>query len=250
MDYHELRLELFPQGETPVWGMVLGTGYGSWLDHLETGPRVPFAKVDGVAASTTVGHPGYFTSANVTGVPVIITAGRLHLYEGLNVGDVVAPVRALAGTGITSCIVTCAVGGVSDRAVVGQLIAIEDQLNLTGLDPATGKGVFPDGSALYDSQHLDQLQNAGFDIGVLAGVRGPSFETPAEARALKALGADVVCMSTVLEVMELVRLGVRVAGVAAVANRAGAPDTDHNRVLAEVSAAVDSSWEPLSVLFR
>jgi purine-nucleoside phosphorylase len=206
------------------------------------GSQVPFREVEGVPGSTVEGHAGFFTSTVIEGVPIIIAAGRLHLYEGLDPREVVAPVEALAETGIVSCLLTCAVGTVTDVADPGETVAICDQLNLTGADPATATGRFPDVSALYDRQYLDVLKGCGLVSGVLAGVRGPSYETPAETRVLKAMGADLVCMSTVLEALELAGHGVRLAALAAVANRAGTPGTSHRKVLEEVSRAAEASW--------
>jgi purine-nucleoside phosphorylase len=122
------------------------------------------------------------------------------------------------------------------------MVAVKDQLNLTGSDPLTGLGVFQDASSLYDTELLLKLRGLGFQAGILAGVKGPSYETPAEAAALAALGADLVCMSTVLEVIRAASLGMGTACLAAVANPAGSAGLNHQGVLEIVEESAKTCW--------
>ncbi|MDF1524934.1 MAG: purine-nucleoside phosphorylase [bacterium] len=252
MNREELKELLFGAGAGgdpgPEWGMVLGSGFDVWVDHLSPGEKVPFGDVDGVPPATAPGHTGYFTAGRVGGKPVVVAVGRLHLYEGFSAIQTVEPVRIMESMGITGMVLTTAVGSVYQDLAPGDGVVVKDQLNLTGEDPHRGAGRFPDVSGLYDRQHLRFLRERGFKQGVLAGVKGPSYETPAEVRVLETMGADIVCMSTVLEALALAGTKVRCVGVAVVANRAGRQGTTHDEVLEVIGGAVESFWQPVSAL--
>ena len=246
MKLHELKARLFAPDTahvSPVWGFVLGSGFGGWLNNLREARKVPFAQVESIRRPTVSGHMGYFVGGYIEDVPVAVCSGRLHLYEGLNARQVTAPVRALVEMGVSSVLLTAAVGVVSNAMEVGDLVVVTDQINLTGEDPHEGMGKFPDVSALYDLSYVDFLVENGFKKGTLAGVRGPSYETPAEVRALKILGADIVCMSTVLEVLALAGSGVRCVAATIAANRAGTPGTVHEDVVKTVESKTEEKWE-------
>jgi len=244
----ELKRKLFPSGQDPEWAIVLGSGFDVWIDHIATGEKVPFHHVDGLSGVSVRGHGGYFTAGRVSGKPVVVAGGRLHLYEGRTAAQVVGPVRTLIGMGITGAVLSTAVGAVNAGLTPGDRVVITDQLNLTLEDPHSGSGGFPDMSRIYDKGCIDFLRDRGFKPGILAGIRGPSYETPAEVRALGVLGADVVCMSTVLEAMVLKSSGIRCAGVAVVANRAGSPGVTHEEVLKTVRMSADQCWPAIAAL--
>jgi purine-nucleoside phosphorylase len=226
----------------PEWGIVLGSGFDVWLEHLSPGERVPFGDIDGLPPATVPGHGGYFTAGSVGGKPVAIAVGRLHLYEGLTAAQIVEPVRVIGSTGAPRVLLTAAVGSVNQSFASGDGVVVTDQINFTGEDPHTGTTRYPDVSDLYDTACVKYLSARGLKQGVLAGVRGPSYETPAEVRALKTLGADVVCMSTVLEALALAGTGRKCVGVGVVANQAGSPGITHNDVLRVVQRSAKSLW--------
>lgn len=238
----ELRKRLFGSGPGPEWGIVLGSGFDPWLDRLSPGEAIPFESVTGLVPANVPGHGGFFAAGSVGETPVVIAAGRLHLYEGLDVNQVVGPVKAFLSQGISSLLLTTAVGSLGKQLEPGDGVVVTDQINLTGEDPHKGSGGFPDVSRLYDTGYINFLEKRGLKRGVLAGVRGPSYETPAEARALMAMGADAVCMSTVLEALTLAGTGIRCAALAVVANRAGEPGTSHEDVLAKVRKWAGRHW--------
>jgi purine-nucleoside phosphorylase len=244
----ELRERLFSTGAGPEWGLVLGSGFDVWLDHLSPGEKVSFHSLDGLSPALVPGHGGFFTAGCVSGKPVAVVAGRLHLYENRTAEQVVEPVRALHDMGVSSVLLTTAVGGVNPDLISGDRVVVTDQLNLTAEDPHAGKGVFPDTSLLYDRGYIEFLSNRGLKRGVLAGVRGPSYETPAEVRALEVMGADIVCMSTVLEALALSGAGIKCVGVAVVANRAGNSGITHEGVLQTVRASAEGIWPVVSAL--
>jgi purine-nucleoside phosphorylase len=244
----ELQTKLFGSGPRPEWGFVLGSGFDVWLEHLSTGERVSFGDVDGLSATSVSGHEGYFTAASIGGKPVVIAVGRLHLYEGLTAAQAIEPVRILRSMGASGVLLTTAVGSVNQNLVSGEGVVITDQINLTGADPNEGTARFPDVSGLYDPACVRFLSDQGLRRGVLAGVRGPSCETPAEVRALEALGADIVCMSTVLEALALAGTGTRCVGVAVVGNRAGCPGITHDDVLRVVRRSAQNVWQAVSAL--
>ena len=248
MNREELRKKLFRAGPGPEWGLVLGSGFDVWLDHLSPGERVYFHSVDGLPPALVPGHGGFFTTGRVSGKQVAVVAGRLHLYEGWTADQVVEPVRWLHHMGVSSVLLTTAVGAVNPELTSGDRVVITDQLNLTAEDPHSGKGVFPDMSLLYDRSYLEFLSARGLKRGVLAGVRGPSYETPAEVKALEVMGADMVCMSTVLEALALRGAGIKCVGVAVVANRAGSAGTTHESVLETVRSSAEGLWPVVSAL--
>jgi len=210
--------------------LVLGSGLASLADHLEGGRALPFSSVPGMGDTSVVGHPGRFVTGALGGVPVVLMQGRLHPYEGHGLSTVVLGVRAMLRLGAGTLIVTNAAGGLRTELAGGSIMAIDDHLNLTGLncllganDPALGPR-FPDMSAAY-APELRALAHAAAEelgltlhSGVYAGVLGPSYETPAEVRMLATLGASAVGMSTVQEVIAARHMGARVLGLSCITN--------------------------------
>jgi purine-nucleoside phosphorylase len=216
----------------PVVGLVLGSGLGALADRLEGAVSIPYLEIPEFPAVSVAGHAGRLVMGTLGGVPVAVMQGRVHAYEGWSAEDLTFGVRLLAATGVRALLVTNAAGAVNPALAPGDLVRITDQLNLTGQNPLTGPNDerigprFPDMTEPYDPQ-LGALLDASaarlgipLGTGVYAGVAGPSYETPAEIRMLRTLGADLVGMSTVLEVIAARHAGIRVAAVSLVTNLA------------------------------
>jgi purine-nucleoside phosphorylase len=230
--------------ETPVAFIVLGSGLGPAGDAVEEARSLPFSSLPGYAGSTVVGHDGRFVAGRVAGKPVLISRGRIHLYEGHAPHTVALPQRAAATMGIPVMIATNAVGGVDPGLAIGDVVLVTDHLNLQGTSPLEGPNLdglgprFPGMGAAYDAglgeSALAAAADAGIRLrpGVLAALRGPAYETPAEVRMLRTLGADVVGMSTVPEVTAAVHAGMRVAVLSLVTNAAGGAGLAHDDVIA------------------
>jgi purine-nucleoside phosphorylase len=215
----------------PQLGLVLGSGLGAFVEQLADRVVVPYREIPHFSEAHVPGHAGNLCFGRLGQATVACLQGRVHAYEGHPVARVVFGVRVLAALGCRAVLVTNAAGGIRDDLGPGELMLIQDHLNLTGRNPLVGPERpdaprFPDMTEAYDAglRSLGRLAadelNLGLKEGVYAGVLGPSYETPAEIRMLRALGADAVGMSTVLEVLELRSLGVRVAGLSAITNRA------------------------------
>jgi purine-nucleoside phosphorylase len=216
--------------------VVLGSGLGAFADRLAHQAVVPYEEIPAFPISKVAGHAGRLVVGELEtpGGPVVVATmqGRVHAYEGWPAAEVAFPARVLCGLGVKALLVTNAAGGVDPSFAPGDLVRITDHLNLTGQNPLTGPNDerlgprFPDMSAPYDpalGALLDEAARAvGVPLGhgVYAGVLGPSYETPAEIRMLRTLGADLVGMSTVHEVIAARHQGVRVAGLSVVTNLA------------------------------
>ncbi len=218
-------------GRAPV-GIVLGSGLAESLDALEHPQFLPYAEIPGLPPTKTAGHPGALLHGRCNDVPVLALCGRVHVYEGRPGADVCAGVRLLSILGVHTLLVTSAVGSADPELRPGQLMLVEDHLNLSGVnvlagdeDPRLGPR-FPDMTGAYDPEVLAVLEEtaarAGIPTqrGVLAMFAGPSYETPAEVRLARAAGARVVSMSMVPEVLAARQRGMRVGGLASVTNMA------------------------------
>jgi len=216
----------------PAIAVVLGSGLGAFADELESPARIPYPRIPNFPRSTAVGHAGQLLIGKTSGIPVAAMQGRVHLYEGYSPAEVVFPVRALRRLGIRAVILTNAAGGVNLSFQQGALVLIRDHINLLGANPLTGPNDerfgprFPDMSEAYDRnfRNAARAEARRLDIpiheGVYAAVPGPSYETPAEIRYLRAIGADLVGMSTVPEVIAARHLGMHVLGISCVTNMA------------------------------
>lgn len=235
----------------PRVGVVLGSGLGAFADAVEAPVEIPYGEIPGWPESTAIGHDGRLVLGSFGGVPVAVMKGRAHLYEGHPPGRVVFGVRVLGLLGIRTLVLTNASGAVETSLEPGQLVAISDHLNLQGSSPLIGPNDdtlgprFPDMSNAYDADLRAAAHEAaarlGIELGegVYAGWLGPAFETPAEIRMLRVLGADLVGMSTVPEVLAARHVGIRCLALSCVTNMAAGvlPEPiDHERVL-EVGAA-------------
>lgn len=216
----------------PRIAVVLGSGLGAFANDLTTPTHVPYEKIPGFPKPTVEGHAGQLAIGKVDGIPVAAMQGRVHLYEGYSVKDVVYPMRVLRQMGIQATILTNAAGAINLNFVQGALVAIRDHLGLNGVNPLIGPNEdrfgprFPDMSQAYCPKYREiaiaEGRKLGIDVkeGVYAGLSGPSFETPAEIRYLRTLGADMVGMSTVPEVIVARHMGIRVLGISCVTNMA------------------------------
>jgi len=238
----------------PVIGLVLGSGMGALAGRFEGAVSIAYEQIPEFAAASVAGHAGQLVVGTLGGVPVAAMQGRVHAYEGWSAEEVTFGVRLLAATGVRALLLTNAAGAVNPGFAVGHLVRITDHLNLTGLNPLTGPNDdrigprFLDMTEPYDPR-LGALLDASaarlgipLGAGVYAGLAGPSYETPAEVRMLRTLGADLVGMSTVLEVIAARHAGLRVSAISLVTNLAaglaGKP-LSHADVLAVGESALD-----------
>jgi purine-nucleoside phosphorylase len=215
----------------PTVGVVLGSGLGAFADALDQPTSVPFGDIPHFPASTVAGHRGALVLGTSDGVPVAAMKGRVHFYEGYALSEVVFPVRVLARLGVRTLVLTNAAGGVNALFAPGDLMVIEDHINLLGNpllganDEALGPR-FPDMSFAYDRALRDRAEQACAAVGIPAhrgvylATTGPSYETPAEIRMARVLGADAVGMSTVPEVIAARHAGMRVVALSCITNLA------------------------------
>jgi purine-nucleoside phosphorylase len=220
----------------PVAGIVLGSGLAGLADRLERPVVIPYEEIPGFPISKVPGHLARLVVGELPAdggpIPVVAMQGRAHGYEGWSADDVAFGARVLCGLGVKLLLVTNAAGGVNPTFAPGDLVRITDHVNLSGLNPLVGDNDdrlgprFPDLSAAYDPafgallEEVARSQDLPLRAGVYACMLGPSYETPAEIRMLRALGADVVGMSTVPEVIAARHMGVRVVGISVVTNLA------------------------------
>lgn len=214
----------------PRLGIVLGSGLGGLADSLDDVVAVPFAQLPGWPPASAPGHAGRLLLGRLDGVPVVCLQGRLHMYEGNSERLVVEPVLLMGRLGAQAVLLTNAAGGVNAAYPAGTLMLIADHLNLTGHSPLTGPNDdrlgprFPDLVDAYSPRLRALMRRAAaeegltLEEGVYAGLTGPTYETPAEVRMLRTLGADAVGMSTVLEAIAARWAGIEVCGISLVTN--------------------------------
>ena len=229
-------------------GLILGTGLGGLADAIDVRARVPYDEIPGIAASTVESHAGRLLAGTLRGVPVLAMQGRFHLYEGYSAREIARPVHVLAELGVETLVVSNAAGGMNPHFRRGDLVLIQDHINLLAANPLTGPNVdawgprFPDLSEAYDRELRGAAERlalgAGLRLqrGVYVAVAGPSLETPAEYRLLRAIGGDVVGMSTVPEVVVARHRGLRVVAFSVVTDMC-LPDALAPVTLAEMLAA-------------
>ncbi|HUB06481.1 MAG TPA: purine-nucleoside phosphorylase [Myxococcales bacterium] len=216
----------------PRLALVLGSGLGDYAEHLSEATALPYGGLPHFPRSSVPGHAGHLWIGRIGAVPVVIMQGRVHLYEGYRPAEVVFGVRVMARMGVRAVCLTNAAGGIRADLAPGDLMRLTDHVNLSGQNPLVGPNDdrfgprFPDLSAAYSPALAGALDRAAADAGVVlkSGVYcqllGPSYETPAEIRAYRALGVDAVGMSTVPEVIAARHLGLDVAALSCITNRA------------------------------
>ncbi|MBI4481843.1 MAG: purine-nucleoside phosphorylase [Acidobacteria bacterium] len=232
---------------SPRVGLVLGSGLGGLADEFSGAVRIPYRHIPHFPVSSVVGHPGNLVLGWAEGVAVAAMQGRVHPYEGYSFAEVVFPVRVLRLLGASILVVTNAAGGINESFRPGQLMLIRDHLNLMGDNPLRGQNLeelgprFPDMTYPYDPALQELARQAADELGlemvsgVYAGLSGPSYETPAEIRMLRKLGADAVGMSTVPETIGAHHMGMKVLGISCITNMAAgilARKLDHAEVMA------------------
>ncbi|MDQ1410173.1 MAG: purine-nucleoside phosphorylase [Acidobacteriaceae bacterium] len=241
----------------PKIALVLGSGLGPFADEFADATKIPYAEIPHFPRSTAIGHAGRLVVGSVDGIALAGMQGRVHLYEGYSVKEVSLPIRVFARMGVKAVILTNAAGGI--KFTQGRLVVISDHINLQGVNPLTGFNDerfghrFPDMSTAYDKRFRDMAVGQGkrlgigIDEGVYAALAGPSYETPAEIRYLRNIGADLVGMSTVPEVIAARHSDMRVLGISCVTNAAAGiidQPLNHLEVL-ETAARVKSDFVAL-----
>jgi purine-nucleoside phosphorylase len=216
----------------PAIGLVLGSGLGGFADEFSEATRIPYANIPSFPRSTAIGHAGQMVIGKVGDVAVAAMQGRVHLYEGYSSQEVAFPTRVLGRMGIRGLILTNAAGGINLEYKQGALVVITDHINLQGNNPLVGPNEerfgprFPDMTQAYWKPYRDITLRAARNLGkpvyqgVYAGLLGPSYETPAEIRYLRTIGADLVGMSTVPEVIVARHMGLKVLAISCVTNMA------------------------------
>ena len=216
----------------PTVGLVLGSGLGDYADSLEDAIRIPYSQIPNFPVPTIPGHSGALVFGKKQGQDVVVMQGRIHFYEGLPQQEITLPIRVLAALGVKTLVLTNACGGVNLSFTPGDLMLISDHINLSGGNPLMGANLdafgprFPDMSDLYTSSLRaairEKAKEAGIPLqeGVYGMYSGPNYETPAEIRMYRILGADTVGMSTVPEALVAGHCGMKVVGVSCVTNMA------------------------------
>ena len=239
------RAAKFILGKTklrPRIALVLGSGLGDFANEFSDSTKIPYAKIPHFPQSTAIGHAGRLVIGIVGDIPIAGMQGRVHLYEGYSPKEVAFPIRVLARMGIRAVILTNAAGGINRNYSQGCLVTIRDHINLQSVNPLTGPNDerfglrFPDMTQAYDGEFQRFVTEEGKKLalnihnGIYLAVQGPSYETPAEIYSFRAVGADLVGMSTVPEVIAARHSGIRVLGISCVTNMAaGTTDAPLNQ---------------------
>lgn len=216
----------------PEIGLILGSGLGILAEEIEDAIRTPYSEIPDFPVSTVEGHAGQLVFGSLNGVQVVAMQGRFHYYEGYSLEQVTFPVRVMKALGVSTLVVTNAAGGVNAQFAPGDLMLITDHINNMGSNPLIGKnddrlGVrFPDMSEAYSKDLIGKAKDVAETLnikvqeGVYVGFTGPTYETPAEIRMVRAIGGDAVGMSTVPEVIVARHSGLKVLGISCITNMA------------------------------
>lgn len=240
------------------FGMILGSGLGELADEISDKIVIPYEEIPHFLSSTVVGHAGQLVYGTLSGKTVLAMQGRFHYYEGHSMQTVTFPVRVMKALGADSLVVTNAAGGVNTSFSAGDLMLITDQINFTGDNPLMGLNEddlgprFPDMSHAYDAEYGEVAKRVAADLkitlqkGVYMGFSGPTYETPAEIRMSRLMGADAVGMSTVPEVIVANHMSMRVLGITCVTNlAAGMQSSLNHEEVVETTERVKSEFKEL-----
>ena len=255
-EYIQDRIE-----RSPKVGVILGSGLGSFVNHIQNPTIIPYNEIPHFRQTSVEGHEGRLISGMIGDVPIVVLQGRLHCYEGLPMDEVVFPTRVLATLGIEILFLTNASGGINLEYSPGDLIVISDHINFMGKNPLVGPNRedwgprFPDMTHAYHPELqailVQSAKEIGFEMrkGIYLGVLGPTYETPAEIRMFRVMGADMVGMSTVPESIAANHFGIKVCGVSCVTNMAaGVEDKklDHSDVKEQAKKVMERFSELLT----
>ena len=243
----------------PTVGMVLGSGLGDFADTLEDPVRIPYTQIPNFPVPTIAGHAGALVFGKKQGKDVVVLQGRIHYYEGLSQEEITLPIRVLAAIGVKQLVLTNACGGVNLSFTPGDLMLISDHINYSGANPLIGPNLdafgprFPDCSDIYTARLRkiirEKAEEAGIGLqeGVYAMYSGPNYETPAEIRMFRILGADTVGMSTVPEALVAAHCGMEVVGISCITNMAAGvlPQKLSHAEVTEVAARVHDKFQHL-----
>lgn len=229
---HAARTIRSQYGEDVRAALVLGSGLGAFAEEVQEQVAIPYEEIPGFARSTVEGHEGRLVLGKISGVSVAVMQGRFHYYEGYSLEEVVFPIRTLGLLGVAALVLTNAAGGINVEFNQGALMVISDHLNLMEANPLRGAhderfgARFPDMTEVYSRDYqeiaVEEAQGMGLELrrGIYAALSGPSYETPAEVRMLRILGADAVGMSTVPEAIVARQMGIKVLGISCITNMA------------------------------
>jgi purine-nucleoside phosphorylase len=247
--------------ETPIVGIVLGSGLGSFTSEIKIEKEIPYADIPNFPVSTVEGHSGKLIFGELGGKKVVAMAGRFHYYEGYSTQEVVFPIRVMKYLGIQTLLISNAAGGMQKGFKVGDLMIIKDHISMLTLNPLLGKNEeafgprFPDMSEPYKKDLIDKVKviaaNAGYEMkeGVYIGVTGPTFETRAEYKMLAVLGGDAVGMSTVQEVIAAVHMGLPVFAMSVITD-IGIREEENTITHEEVLQAAKDAEPKLTHIFK
>lgn len=216
----------------PRVALILGSGLGGLAEEIEIKTAIPYQDIEGFPTSTVIGHEGRFVFGYMGETPVVIMQGRVHYYEGYTISDVVLPTRVMRLLGAEILFLTNAAGGISSHVEAGDLLLLTDHISTFMPSPLIGSNVeewgtrFPSMDTVYDLELRELLKEVSADIktlkeGIYLQTSGPSYETPAEVRMFRSLGADAVGMSTAVEAMVARHMGMKVCGISCITNMAG-----------------------------
>lgn len=251
-------------GVIPDTAIVLGSGLGHMADKIENPVFIEYADIPGFPRSTVQGHRGRFVYGRLSGRYVLLMQGRVHFYEGYSMDQVVMPIRLIGILGIKNLILTNASGGISDQLNAGDIMVIEDHISsfvrspLIYSDYAKFGVRFPDMTHVYDLEIIEKLKQSYDELGMIyksgvyIQVTGPQYETPAEIRMYRSLGADAVGMSTVCEAITARHMGIRVAGLSSVCNKAAGlgGELSHEDIIKAGNAAAEKMQSIISSLLQ
>jgi purine-nucleoside phosphorylase len=243
----------------PAIGVVLGSGLGTFADSLNSATRIPYPEIPGLPVSTAIGHKGELVLGKIGDTPVAAMSGRFHLYEGYSAQQVASGIRLFRALGIRRVVLTNAAGGINLEYATGALVLISDHINLQCANPLTGANDdrlgprFPDMTEVYSSTLRIAARQTANELGIVlcegvyAALPGPTYETPAEIRFLRIIGADLVGMSTATEAIAANHMGMEVLGISCVTNLAAGlsgKKLEHAEVL-EIGLRVSGTFQEL-----
>lgn len=243
----------------PELGLILGSGLGVLVEDFSESVSIAYEEIPGFPLSSVEGHAGRLVCGKLAGKQVVALQGRFHYYEGYSMQELVIPVRVMGMLGVDKLLVTNAAGGVNLDFSPGEFMFITDHINLMGANPLRGENLsefgprFPDMSSLYSDEFIVSAEACAAELGIItrrgvyAGMMGPGFETPAEIRFLRTIGADAVGMSTVPEVIAAGHMGLSVLGISCITNMAAGvlPEPLSHEEVMEISRQVKPDFKSL-----